>query len=439
MGIDVEIRAEMRSKHTPQAFSKFLELGPQRVVLDDLMTRVFMARGTGKDGAFTGLEFYDEVMKPVRKALHTDEYYAFVLIADNKAGVPREKQEEQARRSQSRAVEPYATGSVFCEMGIRQSAIQDPEPFVAQRLFSTRELRSQLWQFVLKRMKHEIWPQHKLVVFDFESSGPHVIDSGAYSHRTDLTHRLGEADLAWPFYFWLFHEQCIVVDTIDTDIIPISIAYVHQADPVLHPKQLHWRCVSRKKSIMVVTGKDAEGKDVKKRKYTGGGGEVEYCDLLHVAQRLPEALGLTKLQTVLYCILSKSDFVQKKWLSHFANLSHIADGCRALTQLESVPDEDIDCENVGIWEKYTLAMLASRIRYSPGFIKTLEKRPVNSLTNFADRDWLEPRLEFARGAHFPTPETYKLANRLIRFNLCYWTTSWHEFTLLRRFKNIHVH
>ena len=84
-------------------------------------------------------------------------------------------------------------------------------------------------------------------------------------------------------------------------------------------------------------------------------------------------------------------------------------------------------------------MLESRIRYSPKFIQTLAKHPVNSYTNFRDRDWLEPRLEFARGAHFPTPETYKLANRLIRFNLCYWTTSWHEFTLLRRFKNIHVH
>lgn len=333
----------------------------------------------------------------------------------------------------------YLSTSVFCDGGITQSVNQkEPERFVAQRLFCTRELRAQLWKYILKRMKNEIWPPNRLLIMDFESAGPHVIDNNVYSHRTDLEHNLGEADLSWPFYFWLFHEQTIVVETIDTDIIPISICYMQQADPSLHPVQLYWRCMSRGSfTISEEPSPDDPTKMIKKRKYNGSNKDAEYCDLTKMAIDLPRAIGLTQLQTVLFCILSGSDFVQKKWLSFFANLSNIQDGVRALKNLELISQEDHNSENTGFCEQYNYAMLASRIRYSSKYLKQIHQEGRIETTQFCTRRWLEPRLHFARQAQFPSPETLKLANRLIRFNLCYWCTSWHGHTLLRKWTNIH--
>lgn len=109
MGIDIEIRKQMRQTWTPHLFQAFVPQSQARMVLiDDIMTRMFMAKGPNPDHTFTGAEFYDEVMKAVRKCLWGPCYYAYVIVADNKSNVPKEKAEEQARRSQARKIEPVS-------------------------------------------------------------------------------------------------------------------------------------------------------------------------------------------------------------------------------------------------------------------------------------------------------------------------------------------
>jgi hypothetical protein len=442
MGIDCEIPKLMHSQWTPRVFSDFLPLQEAMTVdIDDIMTRVFMARGPNPDKTFTGSEFYDEVMRPARHALRGNRVHAYVIVADNKEGVPREKLEEQQKRSQSRNVEKYPSGSIFCDDGIRLRLGAGAVRFETQRLFSTRELRSQLWKYVLKRMRAEMWPDQKVLVFDFESAGPHVIDSNRYAHRTDLQHNLGEADLSWPYYMWLFHTHPIVIHTIDTDVIPIAMCYLHQCDPSLRPQSVHWRRTQRRASVMVETT-NALGEKVKKRKYNpnaaNASSQVQYLDLLLAFTELPRSLGLTPLQTVLFCVMSGSDFVQKKWLSHFANLSHIQEGCRAVKDLDSKIENGLEQEPLeASLQQYTMALLATRIRYSKKFMDTLAHEPSAALTDFESHDFIEPRLHMARGAQLPSPEVFATACKLVRFNILYWLQSWHSHTLLKRWRSVH--
>lgn len=469
MGIDCALRQLLRQRFAPAAFSCVPPRQRYNVVLDDLMTRVYFAYGQSANGSFTGREFYDHFFSPVREALWSGKTKVYVGIADCSLGVPKQKASEQASRSQAaarssapeRSVKPYAANCKLTDDGI-SAPDGSVETFTASRLFHTRSLRPQIWAYVMSQLRKETWPDDTCFVFDFDFAGPWLFRPGqAPEQRLDLAHQLGEADLAMPYWCWKLQDYDVVIDTIDTDILPIMVAYLLESKGQA-PKQLHWRFPEAYRSDEQLAELELHRQAQKAwasrhkkgsqaplspkpeppaKKWGAPAKQLVWVDLLQVYDKVGDqslqGLQLTPQRFVAWCVLNGTDFVKKKWLSHYCNPEIVLEALRRFPQLDSL--DLSEQQGVELWHSYCRLLLTIQLHSSKKLLTASRKPnagPIElqaSQANVLHRSVIEAALPaYAHGCRWPDVGDFLEADRLVRWNLHYWTKSWQQHSLQRQ-------
>lgn len=289
MGGDTEIRKLLR-KTIPEAFvdeSLVMsdEDGPWAIV-EDTLTRLHHTRGPRFDGTFTLEELLFFVLEHHMKPLREGRATFVVICGDDPKRVPKEKEETQSERTkayrergQSRRaprqlvdgkedcggldneterdgserpeLQPYPLDAELCEEGIRYRDFPEAEGGVLRaervhinRLLHTREVRVQLWDRLLdliKSGKVEI-PANTSLILDHFSEGPWELNHNRVVLREDLKHAYGEGEMMC--VFWAAHlrrSHHVLVESIDTDFMPLIVHHVSMLDPSAAPHQLLWR------------------------------------------------------------------------------------------------------------------------------------------------------------------------------------------------------
>ncbi len=213
------------------------------VLIDDSMTKVRNKSGPSFDGSFTGKEFFEMMINPIRKCLGTGRYLAAVCCVDQPAFVPPEKYATQAGRDQESKLQPYPWQAgeyvLINDEGIRFSPTEPFEAFHAGRLFLTRALRDKLWQYVQFRFTHEHFPEGTTAILDYSLEGPLINDDGPPRHIPALRHDFGEGEIACLVWARVFHHYPVLVRTIDSDFLPLSLSFLATQEP-RRVQPLYW-------------------------------------------------------------------------------------------------------------------------------------------------------------------------------------------------------
>jgi len=394
MGIDVTIRNELRTKWIPSAFSTQFQSMKNAVVIEDVLTRVFLLYGPS-NGGFTGDQFFEVFYQPIREAFDIHKSSVYIAICDDQRFVPKEKEPTQHIRTERRSqVEPYPEDTVIGPLGIKTTRSKQYEPFETQRLFRSRHLRIQVWEFIVTYLKQISLLPGQTIIFDFDNlKGPWVFRGRKQAYQSEtLKHSLGEADLGIPFFINLYPDNKIFAYTSDTDILPVSTFTI---DKEREENTCYWVYLDK-----------AQGKR-----------ELVYVDLIHLRNRLPaSSLRLSKEQFFVFCLISGTDYIFKTWWLHRMRLIDILDCVRQSDDLVTKLRREHDYRNIESSVKLFVKRIYSIVlNRSSKFIRVKgESRDVY------DDPIIQASMHSFPSLKYPKSEDLKKVSRALLFNYHYW-------------------
>jgi len=398
MGIDVAIRNELRTKWIPSAFSTQFQSMKNAVVIEDVLTRVFLLYGPS-NGGFTGEQFFEVFYQPIREAFDIHKSSVYIAICDDQRFVPKEKEPTQHIRTEqaqkyNNQIEPYPNDTVIGPLGIKTTRSKQYEPFETQRLFRSRHLRLQVWEFIVTCLKQIPLLPDQTIIFDFDNlKGPWVFKGrdNPYQSQT-LKHSLGEADLGIPFFINLYPGSKIFAKTSDTDILPVSTFTIDQER---EENTCYWVYLDK-----------AQGKR-----------ELVYVDLIHLRNRLPTScINLSKEQFFVFCIICGTDYIFKTWWLHRMRLIDILNCVRQSDDLVTKLRREHDYRNIEWCVKLFVKRIYSIVlNRSSKFIRVKgESRDVY------DDPIIQASMHSFPSLKYPKSEDLKKVSRALLFNYHYW-------------------
>jgi hypothetical protein len=285
MGINTQIRLMLaKPSRCPQHWHDGYFVQKNGVVIHDILTSLFNARGPNYNYMFTGNAMAKYLLDFARLPFNSGQAHTVIICADNQLFVPNEKREEQKRRDDSKqSSDPYPDSAEFCAQGIFIQGKLDQIDI--RRVMKNRSLRKKLWQFVLSLWTNGGYspPVGCTFIFDHFASGAWVIDSkGSYQTKVP-THGFGEADLKVPYWVarYCSSGDDIAVHSTDSDLLPIL---VHA-------------CASLKGIIK---------SNIKLRYW-----KRKWLDVVGVCDYVTTGMQMTSTQFITACVLCGSDYVDK--------------------------------------------------------------------------------------------------------------------------------
>lgn len=397
MGIDTAIR-RFFERACPGAFPKSHAASLQqqtdtptarhtKVLVRDLLTRARRFRGRSgfeKTGPgrlqyqFTAKEFCDEFMADIANMVKAGTYHAIVLCIDVPENMNPDKHNEQKKRDDSNGSGSYPLSF--------ELSMSSNERFDIERLLSTRPLRIKLWNLLLEYTiaRHDLFAYQR-IIFDFTTGPPTLVYSERVIAMDQCAHDFGEADIMCAFWASRFPHCAVVVESTDSDFIPILIAYVS-----------HCR---RTAPLLLSYDRTNTGKSADKR-------IIVSVDALG---RYLSDIGYHPAPFVLACILCGTDFVSKSSVTFFVPVHVVLSAMRTVT-----------ADNV-----------TDALRSVEGFRYVLERVFTayvtdESVSHCAQAEILK-RMTRTKGksrAKFPSQETLEGAfGRVVR-NFFYWYRDW---------------
>lgn len=481
MGIDTDIRTvlieewaiEARLYHLPQLSKD----SKGTFHWDDSLCRMHQCYGPRFEGKFTGKDAAMKLFEPALKKIYNsnnsnspNNKIVYMFCIDDDEHVPKEKLAELTNRTKTKIL--YPLGAEFCDEGItlihNNSGLKQTELMDLERVLNTRALRKKLWQYCLKHLHTIKFPKDAIIIFNFKQLGPYVIYNGEPPRlTTEWAHALGETDLSLPFWLWLFRDYDVILHTVDTDIIPITFSYIAGTVSSRLPKSIVWEYEKR-------TGGGKNKKPIVKTPML--------IDMYKLCQRAVESTKLNIQQFVLACILCKTDFYNKRLLTHGVSAPYIFqaimlskdyilqkiapdvdDGELGLelyiriihmlkiqsdagaynnTKINVLKRKNCDIDNndddnntnkqVKVDEKTSYTVGGRVETFVP---KSLGKTPFKIVTNKLQETeiWTKQKIIKESNKKYPSIEDIKEAYKQLSFNLEYWLRSWQKWTIKRPF------
>jgi hypothetical protein len=265
-------------------------------------TRIMCDCEAYKGSTFYGKEMTDEGILKKRKEFEEKERKA--LLEDPDKDIPYPDDTEITR-----------DGLVYFSMTQRKQITE--QKFNFEKLISNRTLRLKFYQFVNDRAKeNEVVFPTKTLLFLFEGHGVWAHNYKHFQFLAGLFEGHGETDMDIPDVLYLFHEYPIYIQTIDTDCIPITFAYLAIAPPELRPKHVRWIC-----NRSYTDQGDEESVQLLKVKK-----KVKYLESTDMVLACEKALKFSKLnitQLIFAMIICGTDYVSKGLLCHYMSFPKV--------------------------------------------------------------------------------------------------------------------
>lgn len=386
MGICLDIRREQKENWATQAWLQQLPpcSSKGRVLYQDKLCKMHdfaFIPGRRANGLRTGNDIAELIISDIYDHFVNKPSDVRILIInfDDDDNTPIEKLKEQENRTKKKAT--YPVNIEFCDEGVVveqplegvREVVYQTELIDLDKVLNTRGARKKLWRYVLENLKKRRLPKQATVIFNFDKSGPWLFREGAAEHRTDWAHAFGEADTALSFFMYLFKGWDFVFETVDTDYIPITAAYLSSAPEDCLPRTLIWRY------------KDRTSKT------------VQLVDMKRLLKDTLEATGLTAQQFIVACVLCKTDFYDKSLISNQMGAPVIFDAVRAskssviprLISSFSNEDEKQGVQELELFARLLLTLTLKSHKDIPQSLKQLteqKKRTVFDLTDGFDID-----------------------------------------------------
>jgi hypothetical protein len=304
MGIDTGLRLRWAASGSCKQFWGDAPVVHNRaVIIHDLLTSLFTARGPNHNYMYTGTEFSQNLLDYARIPLNVGAATVVILCADNAKYVPTQKKKEQSRRDSDAKVQPYPDCAEFCQAGV---FIQGTESELdLRRVMRNRSLRAKLFRYAVN-----LWttgnyrtPKGCTFIFDHFTEGAYVFDSHkAYTTKVPLA-GFGEADLKLPFWVTRYAStgQDIIVNSTDSDLIPILVHTVTALGDKITSKVIlkYWK--------------------------------LRWVDVRGVAAYVNTTLNMTSAEFIVACIMCGSDYVDKKLVFFYLGCNPLFDIFETIT------------------------------------------------------------------------------------------------------------
>jgi len=288
MGGDCEIRKHIKSKVAPEAWhSGPVALDEEKhgswVIVNDTLTWLHRLMGSYSLDALLGT-IVGRYLQPLRESpvsyvvICTDESSRVPLekrrvqikrsvsfhrrghkrvkaraegddddepIADEEAE-PETEEARMLRESQEDARKPYPEAARLCSEGVcyvhPRTGLEVKEAVDVPRLLHHRVMRDTLWGELVRYLRSDRVdiPAHRALILDHFAEGPWVFTSDGARLRSDLKHEFGEGEMMCIYWSCVFDKYACVIDTIDTDLMPLAVHYLSNTHPA-REKPLIWR------------------------------------------------------------------------------------------------------------------------------------------------------------------------------------------------------
>lgn len=265
MGIDANIKKELKEKWAPKAFIQGKCDMKNGVRMADLTFTIRNAcRGASPTGLVTGQEIFNNIWAPCKASLTWQEALVYIFLFDYQPLVPKEKHKEQALRRKNLKLDPYPEEWVFSDLGIGPKEIivdefelgkgikiksqpneedkKEIELIHIERVMISFTMRSKLCTYLAKKIERTIIPGGGTVIFDHFPQGPLIKKGNNFRYMSEHRHQWGEADLAIIYWSRLFHDYPIALRTVDSDVIPTFLLYLafHGSGDEYRTQPIYW-------------------------------------------------------------------------------------------------------------------------------------------------------------------------------------------------------
>lgn len=234
----------------PSAFHESMPwLNRGYTIIDDGLMRLrFVVGPNVKRGSqyayqFTGLQFKELFAGVIYDALRGN-CSTWVQGFDIAGLVPREKEPEQKKRTQTRkkadkkdpskAWKRYSHDVQICDEGVR-NADGSTEMFDIRGIMSHQVTRDKAIHYVIGKLANEPLPPGTQIILDFEEAGPLQIVRCPGTGRNGVfrldawTHLFGETDQQIALWTWLFRNTDVEIRSGDTDTLAVVGAMIENA------------------------------------------------------------------------------------------------------------------------------------------------------------------------------------------------------------------
>jgi len=140
----------------------------------------------------------------------------------------------------------YPDDALLCPEGIRYrhptTQADTTERLHLPRLLHSRNVRQQIWTALVDYLQSGLVdiPAQKTLILDHFVEGPVVFTNDGWVQRKDLRHNFGEGEMMCIYWACFFERYACVIDTIDTDLMPLAVHYLATVHPARQRKLL-WR------------------------------------------------------------------------------------------------------------------------------------------------------------------------------------------------------
>lgn len=399
MGIDTALRTLLKESVSGVSW----RTGPpsdleKLVVVDDLLTRLFTMIGPNKNYMFTGLQLYASIMRPVRELLKSKHGYVYVLLCDDPEFVPAEKADEQKQRDSDSRTQPYDIdkGLSLCDEGLKEQGKEQAEMFDVRRFVRTRSLRSKLCDYVATLFgNNEHVPDDKTFIMDYQGAKePQVWGKPLPSGVSSKPHKHGESDPSMMYWALQFKDHPILLETTDSDIMPLCACLARKTDT--SELRVWWR-YDRKITV----------------------------DLVQLLKRSFKTYGLTAKQFALLCILTGTDFFDKKPVYHGFGPKKLVVAMQATQKYWAKfgdSSSDSDANDDCIMRQFVFALYAHLLPtpHMESYLSTGAKLTDDIPSIDWDKVLTDLRPRCPKAYHPPDKSAITHASKRVRFNHDYW-------------------
>jgi len=404
MGIDTKIRKWFKDQLCKAAFSsKSPFVGPKGVLVRDEFTIAHRFAGNSfrqneRDPfTFTGDEFYNEYMQPIKAAMQSGCFVAVVMCVDIRENVPPEKAATERARRRVDDIEPIPDAAKMCREGVELDGARIR--FDVRAAMRNREWRGALWRYLVRRAVRDAeLGRGCALIIDMDARGPIVIRDGRFGIDRRHAHGFGEADLMVIYWLTQYPNSPVLIDSIDSDFMPIVCHYLWTLD---RPRggRVYWRYWRQ-----------------------------NHCDLTMLADNIYRRWRCSSLQFMLSCILCGSDYFVKSSVLANIGFQYVFYGVQRLRftgHLENIFDADE--EHAADALEMVLRSIFSEFLAAKADISkdqlwfTLHRHGIPSTAetiqeNLNNRD--------ISNVSFPPRDQIKQALQMLLFNAGYWARNW---------------
>jgi hypothetical protein len=224
------------------------------LALDDILTRLFAVSGPNYATTpcmFTGRQLYAEVAAKANKAFMAG-CKIYIILVDDKAGVPTQKAATQKKRVEADKTVPYDMNKSTITLGDDGITITKTdeegvtetttEMVDIRRLMRTRGLRTAMCEYLRGAIEDDLantLDDDTALVFQY-GAVPHVWKKGCEGIDFSFPHPYGEADVGAFQWAKKFSDMDIVYYTTDTDSMPIYARYYEATGGESNKRSFAW-------------------------------------------------------------------------------------------------------------------------------------------------------------------------------------------------------